>query len=356
MERAKKNSCGCFAFFKRRIRKQQDSSVIIEIKDINCDEESKGDHKDINISLDHSLVTTQKLFSPSTYYKSTIIAPSCKTPQTHNHIPPFGNAVLCESRYDKNLHNQSLPTSSKINIKEISDSSLIIKEIFENPLRQPIMPSTQRNVRTRFFFQDFERSESMAPTPKNIQIVNARGASCNNNSKDIIKPRNSSEGPILLVKPPEVVVRIQSPEMLPQPLPPEAMQSSYVEQEKHEDPNLKPVQASSFAYKNSIEPVLSPSLESLGRSALDKNLPILQISPIKSLVSIDDYSDIVAAMNFPDSNGSRYRFPDLFIRSVKKTKQLPLLKPITPRYAGKRANLPKMRRDNEILLENLRAN
>ncbi|OMJ81497.1 hypothetical protein SteCoe_12884 [Stentor coeruleus] len=355
MERAKKNSCGCFTFFKRRLRKQQDNSAVIENKDINCEEEIKSDHKDINISVDHSLVITQKLFSPSTYYKSTIIAPSCKTPHTHNHIPPFINAALNESRYDKNLHNQSLPTSSKINIKEISDSSLIIKEIFENPLRQPIMPSTQRNIRTRFIFQDFERPESIAPTPKNIQIVNARGVSCNDNSKDMIKPRNSSEGPILLVKPPEVIARIQSPEM-PQPSPPEAMQSIYIEQEKHDDPNLKPTQVSSFAYKNSIEPILSPSLESLGRSALDKNLPILQISPIKSLVSIDDYSDIVAAMNFPDSNGSRYRFPDLFIRSVKKVKQLPLLKPITPRYAGKRMNLPKMRRDNEILLENLRAN
>ena len=89
----------------------------------------------------------------------------------------------------------------------------------------------------------------------------------------------------------------------------------------------------------------------------EKTFPIFGISPIKSIMSVDDYSDIVAALASPDQEKLPYsHIPDLFIRATQKPKQLPMLKPATPYYFSKKSAVPRMRKENKIFLDKLKLN
>ena len=82
----------------------------------------------------------------------------------------------------------------------------------------------------------------------------------------------------------------------------------------------------------------------------DKNLPVLEISPIKYIGSNDDFADIMSVI----SNTERLKsIPDVFIRSNLRSKQLPILKPTTPSYFTKRRIIPVFRQTNKELLKGL---
>ena len=74
------------------------------------------------------------------------------------------------------------------------------------------------------------------------------------------------------------------------------------------------------------------------------------------MISIDDYSDILAALSnseFPTCLTTAI-VPDIFIRaSQNKQRMLPFLKPITPHFFSKRNAVPKLRKDNRALVGNL---
>ena len=272
MEKPKKNSCGCFGFLRKRTKKQLDRSVIIESIEGRENEEIFQKPKDLNSSVDHSLVTTQKIFSPANFYKSTIIAPSCKTPQVHN-IIALPELQLNNFKVDFS-QNSHLLTNTHINLREISENCIILQEkilardVFERDIKQKILFPEDKPV------CDLKTEEKKAEE---------------RSAMDKIKV---------------------------------------------------------------IEPVLSPGLEVLGKSTVDKNFPMLEISPIKSIISVDDYSDIVAAMTSAEGQIPMKRnIHELFIKNIQKSKQLPLLKPTTPRYLGRRNPIPRMRRDNQIFLE-----
>lgn len=86
-----------------------------------------------------------------------------------------------------------------------------------------------------------------------------------------------------------------------------------------------------------------------------KRLPSLKISPIKSILSIDDYSDIISFLkNSPNASklSEKLMIPELPVKSLKKNK-LPALKPITPHYFHKKRSAPQMKNKPKISVENL---
>lgn len=96
----------------------------------------------------------------------------------------------------------------------------------------------------------------------------------------------------------------------------------------------------------------SPDFFSSSSRLSDKNLPNLEISPIKCLASVDDYSDILSIIN----NSEKLRsIPDIFIRSSARSRQMPVLKPTTPYYFTKKRVIPVFRQNNKDLLNNFKS-
>lgn len=249
MDKSKKNVCGCFSFLRSRVKTPKDRSLVIETVHRRDPESLPPERpKDLNISMDHSLMNTQKLFSPANFYKSTIMAPSCKTPQMRNilrpspgsHFPSKPENTTIKLPQSESTINENHSTNTKI----LSSSEVSKNHFFPNEIKQKVL------------FSD--------------------------------KPEENSVG--------------------------------------------------------------SPGLEVLVKSDIEKNLPSLEVSPIKSMVSVDDYSDVLNAFNHPVLN-SKLAVPDLFIRNKIKQRPLPLLKPSTPRYLNRQLLVPKLRKDNQILIE-----
>ena len=126
--------------------------------------------------------------------------------------------------------------------------------------------------------------------------------------------------------------------------------------EKNEDLNI-PALLNTYSPKEINDPIFTPELRVDDNKILginEKRLPVLEISPIKSMMSVDDYSDIVAALASPVREKIQFsRIPDLFIKATKKTKQLPLLKPSTPYYFSKTSCIAKMRKENKVFIDKL---
>ncbi|OMJ94673.1 hypothetical protein SteCoe_2172 [Stentor coeruleus] len=97
------------------------------------------------------------------------------------------------------------------------------------------------------------------------------------------------------------------------------------------------------------------SVDQVSPGCYFKRLPSLKISPIKSILSIDDYSDIVSFLkNSPNASkiSEKLRIPELPVKSQKKGK-LPVLKPITPHYFHKKRSAPQIKNKPKMSVENL---
>lgn len=255
MDKSKKNVCGCFSFLRNRVKAPKDRSLIIETIQRREPESFQPDRpKDLNISMDHSLITTQKLFSPANFYKSTIMAPSCKTPQMHSILRPSTRSLF--------------PSKPENSASKVSSSEPTVNEKASFGSK---LTSSAEVCKNQFFPNEIKQK-------------------------------------VLFIEQGDEAVK-----------------------------------------KNMFN---SPELELLVKSEIENNLPELGISPIKSIISMDDYSDVLHAFNNPISN-ARLAIPDLFIRNKIKARPLPLLKPSTPRYLNRQSLIPKLRKDNQILLGNL---
>ncbi|OMJ78110.1 hypothetical protein SteCoe_22177 [Stentor coeruleus] len=86
-----------------------------------------------------------------------------------------------------------------------------------------------------------------------------------------------------------------------------------------------------------------------------KRLPSLKISPIKSIISIDEYSDLMSFIKTsPDISklSEKLMIPEASIKLKKKSK-LPALKPITPHYFQKKRSAPQIKNKQKMSVENL---
>ena len=80
-----------------------------------------------------------------------------------------------------------------------------------------------------------------------------------------------------------------------------------------------------------------------------KRLPSLKISPIKSILSADDYSDILSFLKNSPRSSPKADNPKIDSKKYK----LPALKPITPHYFNKKRNAPQPKQKARILIEHL---
>jgi hypothetical protein len=338
MDKTKKNACGCFSFLRKRVKKKTDRSLVIEDIQRREPEEAIFERgKELNSSVEHSLVTTQKLFSPGNFFRSTIMAPSCRTPQMHNlnrnNMIGFHDKaenttarfILSQEAKFRDENQQSSLNSSV----EIQRFGSFYREIKQKVLfvDEPAGKASENKI------QDIEYSQKK---PDNLSNENLNeGLQKVNQSKNIVKEDEKDNSSIkkesFLEK---LTLKLNSDLNF-----------------NHPDKFLitAPRTCKANEFKGN-EPVVSPSLELLDQSHMSHHFPLLEISPIKSIISMDDYSDIVNAFNHQPSKPI---IPDLFIRNKIKPRPLPLLKPSTPRYLGKQQLLPKLRKDNQILLENL---
>ena len=86
-----------------------------------------------------------------------------------------------------------------------------------------------------------------------------------------------------------------------------------------------------------------------------KKLPSLKISPIKSVISVDDYSDIISLIKSPkeyQSFAKKLSVPDLFSKNNRKNK-LPALKPITPHFLNKKKSAPLLKNRAKVTIGNI---
>jgi hypothetical protein len=83
-----------------------------------------------------------------------------------------------------------------------------------------------------------------------------------------------------------------------------------------------------------------------------RRLPSLKISPIKSILSADDYSDILSFLkNSPHGSVTSHK-KEPESNPMKKYK-LPSLKPITPHYFHKKRSAPQLKQKARIMIEHL---
>ena len=343
MDKPKKNACGCFSFLRKRDKKNIDRSLIIE--DIRRREPEEGIQergKDLNSSVDHSLVTTQKLFSPGNILRSTIMAPSCRTPQMHN--LPRSTIMNFNDKCENTTARFVMTQESKP--KTINHQSFLTSSI-ESQREKPY----DREIKQTILFRDGEEKKVMIGG-KAGDIIEGR-LSLNNprSSQEFIVNRKEIPG---LVGHPEKVIGSQRLKLDQMEILGDFKEKDKIDDHlkllnnsKQEEEKIKAGRINEF---KGDEPIISPGMEALDKSNLNKHLPLLEISPIKSIMSVDDYTDIVNALTHPPQ---KQIIPDFFIRNKILSRPLPLLKPSTPRYLGKQLLLPKLRKDNQLLLENL---
>ena len=81
----------------------------------------------------------------------------------------------------------------------------------------------------------------------------------------------------------------------------------------------------------------------------NRRLPSLKISPIKSILSADDYSDILSFLKHSPRSSPKAENPKIDAKKYK----LPALKPITPHYFNKKRGAPQLKQKARIQIEHL---
>lgn len=336
MESQKKTSCSCFCFLRKNSSNKKEKTKIREIDKNISAEVIFGKHQEENYSQDHSLVTTQKIFSPSQNLKSTIVAPSCRTPQLHNlHLMP------CMGNPEKNINQ--IPEIRVLQVPNLDFHQVLLEKVEEEKNFEEIKSVKSGNFRLfckeneksadsghqvskssnaiQEILKDLVQSTEEVKVEENLEISHLN---CSISEDSVNSFHISDSFDVLPVEPLEVTEIIVNP-----------AEEVFI-------PQVPPQSEVNF----------SPCLSEDRFIHFDKASPHLEISPIKSMASLDDYSDIIAAFNIPDYSNTA-NIPDLFIRAVQKPKQLPMLKPTTPHYFSKRSAMPRLRKDNLALIDKL---
>ena len=376
MGKLQKISCGCFGFLKRKSSTNEERPKKTENKNVSAELFFEPGHEE-EFSIDHSLVTTQKILSPFHNFKSTIITPSCRTPQIHNivqAVPQSENSVL---RTNVKRNFNFLPNSiqhscnekpylsalnDSMNKKRISSVEIKQKILFsglencdkkDTGLDEPSLNQEEKKTDNEIgmFKEIIEENNEEFEEIKNLEVFHKK---TQDSTPTILQTEKLSP-----IKDEKSLYSIEKNNSKLESHNINKPEKDYSEPEdKSTGVSLKeknPSKEITFL----VSPILSPNIEMLDRSIklTDKGFSLLEISPIKSVLSIDSYSDILAALNSPDQkNMIKGQMPDIFIRTTLKPKQLPHLKPTTPSHFSKNKVFPKFRKDNKIFLESLKNN
>jgi hypothetical protein len=306
MEKKKKNDCGCFGFLRKRKQTPAKCDAAQQTKFNNTQFASKLPEE--NISVDQSSRLTQKLLTSTINFRSSIITPLRFTPQTHRFLSSVALSkptVLCSDAKNPG-------TTPPLNYRNTENVPIIpaLPESNDIPMRNDISLSPDYNHIT---------------SPKNIDFLN-----------DI--PEKTPES---LTNPIEIHLKLNESAKKHQ-----KFEFHFAQPQNGFDfINKIPEEVSGSVPLNSDKHLESPSNFSPGlfsnpsKPETPQNLPALEISPIKTSQSIDDYSDIVSILNNPEKLKI---IPDIFIRNIQRPRQLPVLKPTTPHYCTRRRILPSI--------------
>ena len=380
MDNHKKVSCSCFCFLRRRSSSKQNKHLILDSPEkISSTEAIIPRNQDDNYSQNHSFLTTQKTCSQK--LKSTIVAPSCRTPQLHNLIFPIPSTDTPDKKPNQELvvlslpypkSSDSIPSPCKAGVSSINkdkglrlkpgqaknlffhDGSLEELKFQEDKLQlrnkseDPDKKSSQNSKIIQEILNDLvsnpNRLEDCEDSQEQPLFCSASEASLSQ-SFEIVEEesKNNENADVNYPVFPEVVA-----------IKPLAINNKSASDPISAVPRNKIVPRHNFA---NCESVFSPGL-SVDENVLDcnKNSPHFEVSPIKSMISIDDYSDILAVLSNSEypSRLTTAMIPDIFIRpSQTKPRLLPFLKPTTPHFFSNRSAVPRFRKDNRALIGDL---
>lgn len=102
--------------------------------------------------------------------------------------------------------------------------------------------------------------------------------------------------------------------------------------------------------KNVLSPAEFSGKHLISPRQANKRLPSLKISPIKSILSADDYSDILSFLKNTPRDSPKLKNP---ANLDSKKYKLPALKPITPHYFHKKKTALQLKQKARVLVEHL---
>ncbi|OMJ73268.1 hypothetical protein SteCoe_28079 [Stentor coeruleus] len=329
MESKKKCSCNCFSFFMRKSSKNPIKN------DLQDGENSKNlsvgamlRAPESNLFMD-STNNTQKLVQSNTY-RSSIITPSRRNPKIHEFLPKLfshQNAVkpdtnisintsLSNPNTNKNLphpsinhhhilnHDKSYINNKSPRSENLQNNDKVISSINQNHINPQIQIShfIEENHKSNENWEISEQTDNINNSQKFFEKQEIP-LKVNNDIKSMNKTTKQNEAKVLCRSP--MFSPIISPGLL------------------------------SFNSKFSQSPILGS----------------LNVSPIKCIVTVEDYSDIVSLLNDPDKCKN---LPDVFIHYNNRPGQMPILKPTTPCYFNKKKIAPTFRLESRAFANKLK--
>lgn len=301
MESKKSITCTCFGFFRRKKSRNSSSEQIQEVSSPrNMSIQNIAQPPESNLLMDLSFSKTQKLVQPNAY-KSSIVTPSRRNPHVNKFLP----------------------------------------SIFSHH-KNAVKPDISNSIET---------SLSRPNTVRELPI----------NSAAHLFPHRVDDG-FANKKSPLLEVQKECEEIKEISLLDGGQVKSEEGSEKQEIPlkvyNI--IEKTERLAKKSDEqgfirsPMISPGL--LSFSSKFSNSPAmgsLSVSPIKYIVSVEDYSDLAALMNDPEKCKD---LPDVFIHNSERPKHMPALKPMTPCYFARKRAIPTFRLENKELANKININ
>lgn len=330
MESKKKCSCNCFSFLRRKKSKnpvKNDPQDADNSKNLSVGAMLRAPES--NLFMDLSTNNTQKLVQSNTY-RSNIVTPSRRTPKMYQFLPGLfshQNAVKPDTSNsietslsrpntmrDLPLHsanNHHILKHDKFHINNKSPTSENLEKIDEGPssINQiHINPKAQDN---RFIEENHKSSENWQIPEETDNLSNSR--------QDFEKQ--------------EIPLKVTN-------------------DIKTMNKSTKKTETKLLCRSPGFSPIISPGLLSFSsKFSQSPMLASLNVSPIKYIVTVEDYSDIASLLNDPDKCKN---LPDVFIHSGDRPSHMPILKPTTPCYFNKKKFAPTFRLESRAFVNKLK--
>ncbi|OMJ89643.1 hypothetical protein SteCoe_8184 [Stentor coeruleus] len=300
MESKKSVTCTCFGFFRRKKSKSSSNEQIQEVPSPRSLSIQNIQPPESNLLMDLSFNRTQKLVQPNTY-KSSIITPSKRTPHVNKFLPSIFS-------HHKNAVQPDISNSIEISLSR---------------------PNTIRELSVNSAAHLFAHKADEGYINKKSSLLEVHNECEENKEVSLIDGGQikSEEGSEKQEIPLKVYNNIEKTERL-----------------------AKKTDEKGFIRS----PMVSPGLLSFSSKISDSPvIGSLSVSPIKCIVSVEDYSDLASLLNDPEK--CKY-LPDVFIHNTERPKHMPALKPMTPCYFAKKRAIPTFRLENKELFNKININ
>ena len=346
MEKKIKTNCSCFGFLRRKNKPRvnepaRNSSSQRSFLGNQCLENPLEESH----SVEHSYSNTQNNLRNISNIRSSIITPSRRTPLLQRLIPNLltnkRNSIIPEN-------SPSIETefSRPSTLREIHYNPIIAQQIIATPKSNHQIPELDSENKEINFDYISRIKQSFEDTCiKNKEIYNkSLNEQLYMNNQDVFKE-------IEVEKKEEIIENNASSSKLDQNQSIQAIDGQIINKEFNLPLVEQPTSKENDSNQQFPFIVQGKSPDFFSNSSRlgfmnDIKMPSLQISPIDSKNSVEDYTDILEIFKNPEK---LKQIPDIFIRNLQKPQHLPILKPTTPSYFNKRHNLPIFRQNILII-------